>query len=75
MKKHLLEFIFDHTKEVCISDLKNPKILKSYIPDIIQIEDKGYTIEDWKYVYTYLTGKKIDGSIDDIKKSLEKWVK
>lgn len=75
MKKNLLEHIFDNAKEACMSDLKNPRNLKPYLSYIMQIEDHVYTTEDWQYVYMYLTGEHIDGTVDEIKQLLHEWVK
>ena len=74
MKTKLLEHIFEHTNEACISDLKDPRNLKPYISYIMKIDEQIYTIEDWKYVYMYLTGKHIDGNIEKIKQLLQEWV-
>lgn len=75
MKTELLEYIFEHTSEDCMSDLKDSKNLKPYISYIMKIDDEMYTVEDWKYVYMYLTGKHVEGSVDYIKRLLQEWVK
>ena len=41
----------------------------------MKIDDEMYTVEDWKYVYMYLTGKHVEGSVDYIKRLLQEWVK
>lgn len=75
MKKNLLEHIFDNTTEACMSDLKSPKILKRYVSYIMEIDTQEFTVEDWRYVYMYLTGKHVNGTIEEIKQLLEEWVK
>lgn len=75
MKTDLLETVYHHSKEDCISDLRDPNHLRKHIHFIMSISDEAFSVEQWEYMYAYITGEQVHGTIAEIKQLFKKWVK
>lgn len=75
MDGSLIEYIFELSKEACLSDLHNRTVLKLYLDDIESIENDKFTVDAWTKAYEYFTGHHIcAASIKEIKQALREWV-
>ena len=74
MKDALLDYIFENSDIAYISDLRQKLIFQEYADIIFRIDDHQFSVQEWNYVYQYLTGEDIEFSaVSDVKKALQKW--
>lgn len=74
MKYKLMEHIYSNSQNKCLSELRNPDILRYCMKMVESIPVDAFTLEDWKYTYQYITGNKIDAdTVEDVKQALKTW--
>lgn len=72
---HLLEEIYELTNESYLSDLKIPEKVINYMELIKGIPDNQYSVEEWKYVFSYIVGRASNCTdVSQIKEELEQYV-
>ena len=76
MKEELLEYVFAHVHEDCLSDLRIPFVLNRYLDFILNIPEEMFDLNDWDHFLEYLCGIKGEiGTIKEAKEFLTNWVK
>ena len=75
MKDALLDYIFDNCDAAYISDLRQKMIFQEYADMILEIEDTKFSVEEWNYVYRYLTGANaVFSAVAEVKEALRSWM-
>ena len=75
MKDALLDYIFDNCDAAYISDLRQKMIFQEYADMILEIEDTKFSVEEWNYVYRYLTGANgVFSAVAEVKEALQSWM-
>lgn len=75
MEDNLIEYIFNRTNELCLSDLRCKNVLCKYMEYIVAIDDDMFSIVAWKKAYFYFTGSCIEAeTIKEVKLAFQKWV-
>lgn len=75
MNGSLIEYIFECSKEACLSDLRSKTVLGLYMDNIECIEDDKFTIVAWIKAYEYFTGTNIHATtVKEVKQALKEWV-
>lgn len=69
MREELLEYIFEHSKEDCLSDLRNPAVFRMHMVFITKIDDQKYSIDEWNQLISYICGH--IGRADNVKEAKE----
>lgn len=76
MKSKLVDFIYEASKESCLSELKVPSKLQAIENIIMQVPEQQYDLESWEYLIFYITDKKIKlQSVTDAKDYIKEWIK
>lgn len=74
MRYTLLDYLFEKSNENCLSDLKTKPILRRHLPWILSLENDAFQIEEWSYVYQYITQDiKVFSSVEEAKQVLSQW--
>ena len=75
MKHELIEYIYKQLDYECLSELRNSDVLRKNMQMIFCIPEEMFTLDDWKYLYRYITGENNDfKTIDDVKNALRNWM-
>ncbi len=75
MKSELLDYVFESSKETCLSELKIAKHFVFVLDIIDQIPDEKYSLESWKYLIFYIMDKTIEiNNVSEAKSYIRKWV-
>ena len=74
MEYKLMEYIYNNSRNECLSELRKPDVLRYSMNMILNISEDEFTLDDWKYTYQYITGKIIEvNTIKDVKQALKEW--
>ena len=74
MREELLEYIFKHTGEDCLSDLRIPAIFRMHIVFVMKINDDMFPVSEWNQLIAYICKDGIEvWSVDEAKEKLYRW--
>ena len=74
MREELLEYIFKHTGEDCLSDLRIPAIFWMHIVFVMKINDDMFPVSEWNQLIAYICKDGIEVcSVDEAKEKLYRW--
>ena len=75
MKDALLDYIFENSDIAYISDLRQKLIFQEYADIIFRIDDHQFSVQEWNYVYRYLTGANaVFSAVAEVKEALRSWM-